>query len=45
MLGGLVEEIKDIRVHMENKKKLDSLPIKGSSMMILETGSGKRPKK
>ena len=45
-ISDIIVEIKDIKMHNENKKKLESLPIRGGSMMILETGnSGKRQKK
>lgn len=38
-------EVKDMKVHIENKKKIDSLPVQqGSSIMLLETG-GKKNKK
>ena len=38
-------EIKDMKVHIDNKKKIEILPVqKGSSIMLLETGPKKSKK-
>jgi hypothetical protein len=39
----LIAEIKDMKVHLENKKKMESLPMQhGGSIMILDKGGKKK---